>query len=73
MPDRRRIVGRMLLLAIGGLALLVPPVVQIFNQDRLVFGVPQIVLYLFAVWIALIVGTALLNGHLAAEQNRDYP
>ncbi len=34
------------------------------NQNISHFGVPQIVIYLFVVWAALIAGTALLTHYL---------
>lgn len=61
MPDRRRIVGGMFVLTAAGFLALLPPVVYIFNHDFSVFGVPQIVFYLFGVWLLLIVGTAGLT------------
>ena len=67
MQDRRKTVGGMLVLSLGGLLLLLPPVVYLFNHDIAVFGVPQIVFYLFGVWLALIVGTAWLTGRLSRE------
>jgi hypothetical protein len=67
MRDRRRIVGGMLLLTVGGLLLLLPPVVYVFNHDIAVFGVPQIVFYLFGVWLALIGGTAALTSRLERD------
>ena len=45
----------MLVLTVAGFLMLVPPLVQLFNHDRLLAGVPQIVVYLFGVWSALIV------------------
>lgn len=67
MRDRRRIVGGMLVLSIAGLLLLLPPMVYLFNHDIAVFGVPQIVFYLFGVWFVLIVCTAWLTGRLGRE------
>ena len=58
----------MLVLAVLGGLLFVPPLVNIFNQDISHFGVPQIVIYLFAVWLALIVGTALLTRHMPRSE-----
>lgn len=69
MPDRRKIVGGMFLLTTAGLLLLVPPLVHIFNHDFTVLGVPQIVFYLFGVWLALIVGTAALTNRLSPERS----
>ena len=50
----------MFVLTVAGLLLLVPPLVQLFNHDIRFGGVPQIVVYLFGVWLVLIVGTVLL-------------
>jgi len=67
MPDRRKIVGGMFVLTSAGFLLLVPPLVHVFNHDLAVFGVPQIVFYLFGVWLALIVGTAVLTRRLSPD------
>jgi hypothetical protein len=69
MPDRRKIVGGMFLLTTAGLLLLVRPLVHLFNHDFTVLGVPQIVFYLFGVWLALIVGTAVLTSRLPPERS----
>jgi hypothetical protein len=74
MVDRRKIIGGMLVLTLAGFFGLVPPVVYLFNHDFDVFGVPQIVFYLFGIWVALIAGTALLTarlGHEPAEEQGD--
>lgn len=61
----------MFLLTAGGLLLLVPPLVHVFNHDIAVFGVPQIVFYLFGVWLALIAGTAWLTSRIPAEPRQE--
>ncbi|UYO00137.1 MAG: hypothetical protein KIT02_02585 [Devosia sp.] len=58
----------MLVLTVVGTLLLVPPLVHLFNHDITVLGVPQIVFYLFGVWLALIAATALLTSRLAPER-----
>lgn len=58
----------MLVLTVAGFLLLVPPLVQLFNHDARIAGVPQIVVYLFGIWMALILGTVALARHL--EPNR---
>ena len=63
----------MLLLTIFGALLMLPPLVYVFNQPIAHFGIPQIVLYLFAVWLLLIVGTALLTHALPRERSDDGP
>ena len=57
----------MLVLTLAGFFALVPPVVYIFNHDLTVFGVPQIVFYLFGVWVALIAGTGALTARLERD------
>jgi hypothetical protein len=52
-------------LPIIGLFLLMPPVITLFAAHVSVAGVPLIVVYLFSVWLALIVGTAWIARRLA--------
>lgn len=61
----------MFVLTTMGLLLLVPPLVHLFNHDFTVFGMPQIVFYLFGVWLALIAGTAILTSRLPPERPAD--
>lgn len=61
MADRRKLVGGMLMLTVFGGMLMLPPLVYVFNQPITHFGIPQIVFYLFAVWLLLIIATALLT------------
>ena len=63
----------MFLLTAAGLLLLLPPVVYVFNHEIAVFGVPQIVFYLFGVWVALIGGTAVLTALLEPDASGDEP
>lgn len=51
----------MLVLTLAGFLLLVPPLVQLFNHPALIAGVPQIVVYLFGVWLVLILATGALT------------
>ncbi|KKB83737.1 hypothetical protein VW29_13715 [Devosia limi DSM 17137] len=60
-PEPRKLASGMLVLTGFGALLLVPPLVYIFNQPISHFGVPQIVIYLFLVWVLLIIGTAVLT------------
>ena len=48
-------------LPILGLFLLIPPVIGLFAVPLDVAGVPLIVVYLFAVWLALALAAALLG------------
>lgn len=63
----------MLVLTIFGALLLVPPLVYVFNQPISHFGVPQIVIYLFVVWLLLIVGTAVMTHALPREEAEPSP
>lgn len=67
MSDRRRLEGGLFVLAGLGALLIVPPLVYLFNRPISHFGVPQIVLYLFGWWLAMIVGTALITHWLPRE------
>jgi hypothetical protein len=58
--ERRKTVGGMLLLTVMGTLLMLPPAVYVFSQPHNLFGIPQIVFYLFVLWFVMIVGTALL-------------
>ena len=49
----------MVLLVVGAI-LVMPPVAAIFLLDGTIFGLPIPVLYIFAVWLALIIGAAIL-------------
>lgn len=62
----------MFILTVGGLFALLPPVVYIFNHDTSVFGVPQIVFYLFGVWLLLIAATAGLTRLVRPEQDAKF-
>ena len=64
---RQKIRDRAMVLPLIGLALLVPPIVGIFQIDVRVGGLPFTAVYLFGVWAALIVGAALLSRELRRE------
>jgi hypothetical protein len=46
--------------------LLMPPVITLFTGTHRAWGVPLIVVYLFGVWLALIVATAVMARWLGA-------
>jgi hypothetical protein len=73
MADRRKLTGGMLLLTVLGCALMLPPLVYVFNQPIDHFGIPQIVFYLFAVWLLLIIGTAVLTHGLPPDETDAEP
>lgn len=60
----RKARDRSLILPAVGAMLFLPPVAQIFEIDGRIGGVPFIVVYLFAVWAALIVAAAALSRRL---------
>jgi hypothetical protein len=45
---------RLIAVFLLGVLLLMPPMMAIFNVERLVLGIPLLYLYLFGVWIALV-------------------
>jgi hypothetical protein len=44
------------------------PLLQIFNRDPLLGGIPLLVLYLFVVWLLAIVGLYALGGRLTSQE-----
>jgi len=70
-PEPRKLASGMLVLTGFGALLLVPPLVYIFNQPISHFGVPQIVIYLFLVWVLLIIGTAVLTHFMPRSNSGD--
>ncbi|MCY1563080.1 hypothetical protein D9M68_1005660 [compost metagenome] len=70
MGDPRRLVGGALLLALFGALLMLPPLVYLFDHPITHFGIPQIVLYLFALWLLMIIGTGLIT-HAMPRQKLD--
>lgn len=74
MTERRKLESGVLVFVVFSALLIVPPLVYIFNHPILHFGLPQVVLYLFAVWLVMVVGTALLTRFLptaAADDRHD--
>ncbi len=59
----------MLLLTFLSILLIVPPAAYVFSQPIRHFGIPQIVFYLFAVWLLMIVGTGLLTHAMPREES----
>lgn len=71
MSDRNRLVGGVLVFSIAAALLIVPPLAHIFNRPVTHLGVPQVVIYLFAVWLLMIGGTALLTHFLPRQPAED--
>jgi hypothetical protein len=57
-----------LILPAVGAMLFLPPIAQIFEIDGRIGGVPFTVVYLFAVWAALILGAAALSRRLGGPE-----
>lgn len=63
---------RLLALVLGGVLALNYPLMSLFGDASLLFGVPILYLYLFVVWSAFIVLAALLmEGKTKKHQNSD--
>ena len=62
----RKTRDRALILVLVGLALLMPPLAPIFHVDGKLFSLPVTLIYLFAVWAALIFCAARLARPLQA-------
>lgn len=67
---------RLIAVFLLGLLLLTPPLLAIFNIERLIFGIPILYLYLFGGW-ALLVGLVALvlrrrgSGEMASKPPAD--
>ena len=67
----RKTGDRAIILLVIGCLLLLPPLAGIFQIDWRIFGIPFTGLYLFAVWGALIAGTAVLSQRLQRNADRE--
>jgi hypothetical protein len=61
------------LLPVFGLFLLMPPMISLFAVPADVAGVPMLVLYLFAVWLGLVIGAAVIGRLLEPRTPPDDP
>lgn len=69
--NRRRREARALLLPIIAALMIMPPVVFVFDREAHWFGMPVIVVYLFALWGLVIIGTSVLSRRLGPTEPRD--
>jgi hypothetical protein len=69
--DRRKLQSAALFLTVFGAMLMMPPLVLLFNAEMRVLGVPTEVIYLFAIWLALIVATRWFSQRLPHEGSVD--
>jgi hypothetical protein len=59
--DRRKLPAAALFLTVFGALLFLPPLVGLFAGGGPLFGTPGEIVYLFAVWFGLVLGTAVLS------------
>ena len=64
---RSKLTSAALFFGIMGTMLFLPPLVLLFNVETRVFGVPAEVIYLFAVWLALVLGAAWFSYRMPHE------
>ena len=69
--ERRRLGPRLTALFLLGLVCFNPPVLRIFGIPVLVFGVPLVTLYIFAVWALVILLVALTTERQTAARGPD--
>lgn len=50
-----------------GVLLLLPPFLNLFTRERLLWGVPLEVLYIFGVWLGLVAGAAILSRRMPRQ------
>lgn len=66
-PDRQRARDAATVLPFAAAILLMPPLIGIFAAPVILGGLPLIVLYVFAVWAAIIVGAFVLARRLTSS------
>ena len=65
--NRRRRESAAFVLPFIGSALIVPPVLSVFQTGNRLFGVPVGIVYLFAIWLGLVLITAWLATKLGTK------
>ena len=70
MDNRRKLENAALALSVFGAILMVQPLLNLFNIEVRLFGMPLIIIYLFSVWIALIGGTFIISRLLAKNASK---
>lgn len=68
---RSKLISAALFFGILGTMLFMPPLVLLFNVKARFLGVPIEVIYLFAVWLLLVVGTAWFAYRLPEDRAED--
>jgi hypothetical protein len=64
---RSKLTSAALFFGIMGTMLFLPPLVLLFNVRARFLGVPAEVIYLFAVWLVLVAGTAWFSSRMPHE------
>ena len=72
-PERRRIENAAFALPVFGAALIFPPIINVFNVQISLFGVPLEVYYVFGVWFLLILASFRLSRQLPRAERRPDP
>ncbi|MEQ9198725.1 MAG: hypothetical protein RLN80_01970 [Rhodospirillales bacterium] len=65
MPASKRLRDLAFLVPLGCLLLFMPPYIGIFDQPWFLFGIPVLQIFIFSVWLAGIVMTALVAARYA--------
>lgn len=71
MKGNRRTRDLALLLPLGGLLLLMPPYIGIFDQPIFVAGIPLLPAYIFTVWAVCIVLAVVLSRRVIRTETPD--
>ncbi|VAW20214.1 hypothetical protein MNBD_ALPHA12-1753 [hydrothermal vent metagenome] len=66
MKDMRKLQFLNFLLPLIGFLLMSPPLISIANVDKMIFGFPAIIAFLFTVWMLLIAAAFLFQRHIAS-------
>lgn len=72
-PHRQRIRDAATVLPFVGTALMMPPLIGLFAVPVALGGIPLIVLYVFAVWAAIIASAFVLARRLARPPSESSP
>lgn len=67
-----KLIGAALFFCVLGTLLLLPPLLLVFNIEQRLFGLPFELIYLFAVWLVLILGTRWFAHRLPID-HKDEP
>ncbi len=66
MKDVRKLQFLNFLLPVIGFLLMMPPLISIANVNKMIFGFPAIIAFLFTVWMSLIVAAFLFQRRMTS-------